>query len=719
MKETDILAIKDERRKRLFFEIKGVSAIVVSIFLAVSIFSYNRWDNSFFVFSNYTVSNYGGIIGSFTADIFHSLIGISSYTIPLILLIYGIRRIAGLQKNWFYRVGIFLLIISISFIAELLSKTSFFNITISGGLIGNLSADLSFSLLSRMGSYILAIGLFLVSLLLLSPVSPIIFLKELGSHKDKTILEKDKSLQDTVPSDNIETNNKDIQKTDNNESDEIVPIQIAHIKEFNDINEKNEEVSSSSKQIDIQSNSGQYLLPTLNLLNNAEGAEEPSRQDIQSAITGLEKKLADFGVSGKIRQANPGPVVTMFEYEPAPGIKINKIVSLADDLALALRAQSVRVYPISGKAAIGIEVPNKTRATLSLKEIIASDSFQRSLSLLTLALGKDISGMPVITDLSRMPHLLVAGTTGSGKSVFMNTMILSLLYKARPDQVKMLMIDPKLLELSLYGDIPHLISPVITSPKDASEALKKIVFEMEKRYKILSEKGARSIDTFNRVCEPHERLPYIVVFIDELADLMFTAPKEVENSITRLAQMARAAGIHLILATQRPSVDVITGLIKANFPARISFQVTTKIDSRTILDSQGAEQLLGKGDMLFMLPGIKIIRVHGAYVSEAEVKAVTDFVKAQASPDYSKFEEIPIQSTDDKEQQELEHGDDYYRRAKEYAESVGEVSISAIQRKLKIGYNKAASIMEAFEREGLVGPPKGAGKPRDYLGKRM
>jgi len=722
LKKVDIIAIKETRRHRLFFEIKGIIAIVLSIFLAISIFSYDRWDKSFFVYSNYSINNYGGIVGSFVADLFHSFIGISSYVVPLILLIYGIRRVAGLGRNWFYRIGAFLLIISLSFIAELLSRTPFFNILISGGLFGYLISETSLSLISKMGSYILAIGIFLISLLLLSPVSPILFLRDLK--KNQPVKAEDKIVKDGLPvnnqeeplSDNkIETQAATIKDTD--EKDDLVPIQIQDFK-FT-IESKEELYQIPNKELIDTRTTGQYQLPPLDLLNNSEETETPSRQDIQSAVSGLEKKLSDFGVSGKIRQANPGPVVTMFEYEPAPGIKINKIVSLADDLALALRAQSVRVYPISGKAAIGIEVPNKVRATLSLKEIISSDSFQKSLSLLTLALGKDISGMPVVTDLSRMPHLLVAGTTGSGKSVFMNTMILSLLYKARPDQIKMLMIDPKLLELSLYGDIPHLISPVITSPKDASEALKKIVYEMEKRYKILSEKGARSIDTFNRVCEPDERLPYIVVFIDELADLMFTAPKEVENSITRLAQMARAAGIHLILATQRPSVDVITGLIKANFPARISFQVTTKIDSRTILDSQGAEQLLGKGDMLFMLPGIKIIRVHGAYVSESEVKAVTEFIKAQASPDYTKFEQMAIQAIEDKEQQNLEQGDDYYRKAKEYAESVGEISISGIQRRLKIGYNKAASIMEAFEREGLVGPPKGAGKPRDYLGNRQ
>ena len=331
----------------------------------------------------------------------------------------------------------------------------------------------------------------------------------------------------------------------------------------------------------------------------------------------------------------------MYEFEPAPGVKINRIVSLADDLALSLKAQSVRISPIPGRAAIGIEVPNKQRETVALREILSSDGFKKSKSKLTLGLGKDISGMPVVADLSKMPHLLVAGATGSGKSVSINSMIMSILYKATPAEVKMLMVDPKLLELSAYEDIPHLISPVITSPKAASEALKKMVIEMERRYRVLAERAARNIDGYNLQASDEEQLPYIVIIIDELADLMFTAPSDVEDSITRLAQMGRASGIHLILATQRPSVDVITGIIKANFPARISFHVTSKVDSRTILDAQGAEQLLGKGDMLLMLPGASIIRVHGAFITEEEIRSVTEFVKTQGSPDYTILESIP------------------------------------------------------------------------------
>jgi S-DNA-T family DNA segregation ATPase FtsK/SpoIIIE len=702
MRSSDIEAIKKERKNRLLLEIKGVVALAFSVYLALIVFTYDKWDQSSFTYSTSEVKNYGGIVGAYMADVLFMTIGVSSYMMPFGFFIYGLRRILGAQRNWFYRVGIVLLVISIAALAELLSRTTILNISLSGGLFGYLIAEHSLNLLSRGGAYILVVSLLFIAVLLLSPVSPVLLLRDLkrkGPQKVDLKPTEALSLEHPTPEQSSEMYNGHDTLI---EDPQITPI-----------TDKVNAEDTVTREMNV------YRLPPLDLLRDAEEADLPSRADIQAAVSGLEKKLLDFGVSGRIRQANPGPVVTMYEYEPAPGIKINRVVSLADDLALALKAQSVRVYPIPGKAAIGIEVPNKNRATIALKEVIASDTFQKSLSLLSLALGKDISGMPVVTDLSRMPHLLVAGTTGSGKSVFMNTMILSLLYKATPEQVKMLMIDPKLLELSLYADIPHLITPVITNPKEASEALKSLVFEMERRYKAISEKGARSIDTFNRVCEPEERLPYIVIFIDELADLMFTAPKDVEGSITRLAQKARASGIHLILATQRPSVDVITGLIKANFPARISFQVTSKIDSRTILDSQGAEQLLGKGDMLFMIPGIKIIRVHGAYVSEAEVVAITNFIKAQASPDYTGFEHIAQRATDTEDTEDTAPGDEYYKKAKEYAESVGEISISAIQRRLKIGYNKAAMIMEMFERDGLVGPPKGAGKPREYIGKRQ
>ncbi len=673
-----------------FQEIIGAIAILGSIYLVISLITFDKWDKSFSTLTDKPIGNYGGIVGAYISDIVFSIFGLSGYLIPFFVIIYGLRRILNKEKNLSHLFGFLLLLPSISMSVQLLAKNILLSNGQHGGLLGYLLVSFFVSLFSTVGAFIINIALIIVSFILISPVSIFSYLR-FSKAKNK----KDKA----------------------DKKDDMPQVELEKITESHVDNALIQE-SNVVPRIKKASTKGDYLLPPLELLSYSEQGLSQTKDEINFAITGLEKKLIDFGVKGRIKQAHAGPVVTMYEFEPAAGIKINRIVSLSDDLALALRAPSIRVYPIAGKAAIGIEVPNKRRATVYLREIMSSDAFQKSSSLLALALGKDIFGNPVVTDLTRMPHLLVAGATGSGKSIFINSLILSILYKADPSDVKMLMVDPKLLELSAYSDIPHLIAPVITNPKEASAALQKMVFEMERRYRLLAERGARNIDNFNKNVEPYERLPYIVIFIDELADLMFTAPADVENAITRLAQMARASGIHLILATQRPSVDVITGLIKANFPARISFQLTTKVDSRTILDSHGAEQLLGMGDMLFMVPGAKIVRVHGAYVSEKEVAEITEFIRDQRKPDYSFFQNItlfddkPVESEADNERDEI------YQKVIEFASSLGEVSISGIQRRFKIGYNRAARIMELLEEDGLVGPPKGAGKPRDFIGRR-
>ncbi len=671
-------------------EIKGVVAVTGGVYLSLALFSYNKWDRSLFTFSQTPTGNYGGIAGAYVSDAVISFLGLAGYMSPLLLMVYGVRCIIGKEKSMLHALGAVVLLASLSMLAQLLSGTIHLIVEPAGGLAGFLLANLFGGLLSPPGAYLMSIALLIIALVLLSPVSIFSYLH--GREKEAELANKE--IEPELP---------------------LYPLE-------------NEEILIESKPVakvllkprtapEVKSENG-YSLPPLDFLKEGEGASGPAKDELNTAASGIERKLTDFGVSGKIKGAHPGPVVTMYEFEPAAGVKINRIVSLSEDLALALRAPSIRVYPIAGKATIGIEVPNRQRATVVLREIISAENFQHSTSLLTLALGKDIFGNPVATDLSKMPHLLVAGATGSGKSVSINAMIISLLYKATPEEVKMLMIDPKLLELSAYAGIPHLISPVINSPKEASEALKKMVFEMERRYRLLAEKGARNIDAFNRQASRAEKLPYIVVIIDELADLMFTAPSDVETAITRLAQMARASGIHLILATQRPSVDVITGLIKANFPARISFQVTSRIDSRTILDGQGAEQLLGMGDMLLMVPGVKIVRIHGAYVNETEIKAITEFAKSQGSPDYTYFENIVVTDGQEKGTDGSGERDEMYQKVLDFAEAAGEVSISSIQRRFKIGYNRAASIMELMGEDGLVGPPKGAGKPRDFLGRR-
>ncbi|MFZ2631037.1 MAG: DNA translocase FtsK [Desulfosalsimonadaceae bacterium] len=471
-----------------------------------------------------------------------------------------------------------------------------------------------------------------------------------------------------------------------------------------------------------------FRLPSLEFLKDAEVLiDSVDHENLLFLSKLLVQKLEDFGVRGKVVTVLPGPVITRFEFEPAPGIKINKVVNLTDDLALALSAISIRIIaPIPGKGVIGIEVPNSQREIVVFKDIVASPVFEKSKSKLTLVLGKDIVGHPVVANLEDMPHLLIAGATGTGKSVALNTMICSLLYKSTPDEVKLIMIDPKRIELSTYDGIPSLISPVVTDMKKATNALFWAVREMERRYILLSETKVRNIKQYNRKIEkenidqpeddetpPKVKLPYIVIIIDELADLMMVGSRDVEVGLTRLAQMARASGIHLILATQRPSVDVLTGVIKANFPTRLSFQVSSKTDSRTIIDSNGAETLLGNGDMLFLPPGTaKLQRIHGAYISEEELAKIIEFLKGQKAPEYvHDILEAPEKESENGEEKDY---DERYDEAVALVSKTGQASISMIQRHLRIGYNRAARIIEIMEQEGVVGPSDGV-KAREVL----
>ncbi len=476
---------------------------------------------------------------------------------------------------------------------------------------------------------------------------------------------------------------------------------------------------------------GPYKLPDLDLL--ARGAESSPNLDRDALIRNsqiLEKKLADFAVLGRVVKVHPGPVITMYEFEPAPGVKVSRIVNLSDDLALALRAISVRIVaPIPGKNVVGIEVPNVERDVVVLRDIVAHACFQETEARIPIALGKDIFGNPLTTDLAAMPHLLVAGATGTGKSVFLNALLCSLLMRATPDDVKLLLVDPKMLEFSLYQGIPHLIAEVVTNPKRAAAALLGVVGKMEDRYRLMAQKGVRNIEQYNKAIakdlaasrpKPDDeivpkKLPYIVVVIDELADLMIVASRDVEESLMRLAQMARAAGIHLVLATQRPSVDVLTGIIKANFPSRISFQVSSRTDSRTVLDANGAERLLGQGDMLHVPPGSsKLERIHGPYISEKEVQVVTEWVRQQGSPEFDP-DLIRLNTESEKtEERGGEEIDELFDQAVEIVSRHRIASISFVQRKLKIGYNRSARILEQMEAERIVGPQEGT-KPREIF----
>ena len=478
-----------------------------------------------------------------------------------------------------------------------------------------------------------------------------------------------------------------------------------------------------------------YLPPPLSLLLEGKEEEAVDDRELMETAKHITSKFQEFQVDGQVAQIHPGPVVTTFEFKPDAGVKYSKITSLSDDLCLAIQAESARIDRVSGKSTVGIEVPNKHREVITLRTLLASEKFASSPSKLTLALGKRIHGEPFIADLARMPHLLIAGATGTGKSVCLNTMITSILYKASPEEVKFILIDTKRLELGVYEQIPHLLTPVVTEPKHASNALKWATLEMERRYRQLAECGVRNIDQFNSLLALSRRekkplttsvttadggtreeevkpLPFVVVVIDELADLMMTAAADIEESITRLAQMARAVGIHLILSTQRPSVDIITGVIKANFPSRIAFRVSSKVDSRTILDTNGAEQLLGNGDMLFLPPGSsRLMRIHGALLTEVEANRVVAFLRRQGKPEYNPTVVRPIEGKREGVDDEV---DEMYEQAARLVVQTGQASISHLQRRLKLGYARAARLVDMMERDGIVGPGEGA-KPREIL----
>ena len=470
-----------------------------------------------------------------------------------------------------------------------------------------------------------------------------------------------------------------------------------------------------------------YKLPNIDLIEPPIGHFEQAEEVLRERATILAEKCKEFAVTGHIHRINPGPVVTTFEFKPDPGIKYSRVVGLADDLCLALKAESIRIDRIAGKSTVGIEAPNAQREKIFLRDVIESAKFQQSASKLTVALGKTINGEEYIADLTKMPHLLIAGATGAGKSVTLNAIICSVLYKASPEEVKFIMVDPKRVELGLYEGIPHLLTPIVTDPKRASNALKWAVNEMEARYRKLASLGVRNIEQFNRQiyemtaptlfddpAEPLKPLPYIVIAIDELADLMMIARSEVETSIARLAQMARAVGIHLVLATQRPSVDIITGVIKANIPCRMAFRVSSKVDSRTIIDSNGAEALLGQGDMLFLPPASsRLVRVHGSYASEAEIKRITDFIRQQAQPDYN--EEVTLSEQESLEADGFEgEQDELFDEALVIVTDMARASTSVLQRRLSIGYGRAAKILDSMERQGFIGPAEGS-KPRKVL----
>ena len=667
-------------------EILGIGLLGVFVFLLVSLITYHPLDPSFHTVADGPIRNLCGKTGAYLSDMLVQVFGMMSYALAAFAFLFAVFY---LKKKDFPNIivfssGLALFFLSVSSLLQILvGKIHLKDVPINfAGFLGSFLERILMNFFSYFGSLLISVILFLISLFLIVQ-APILSIIEEHIARRKSV-ERRKGIKVTTE-------------------------------------EKKEEPKTEKKAVqesfEFLKDIGPYKLPPVTLLDAVEKKEvKVDKETIQLNASILEKKLKDYGIEGKVTEVRPGPVITMYEFEPAPGIKVSRISNLADDLAMALSAVSIRIIaPIPGKAVVGIEIPNKARQTVYLRDIIESEVFKSSHSYLTLVLGTTIAGEPYVADLARMPHLLVAGATGSGKSVSLNSMICSTLFKATPANVRFLMIDLKMLELSFYEGIPHLLLPVVTNPKNAKAALRWMTDEMERRYSTMAEKGVRNIEKYNQKMQKQEggeALPYIVVVIDELADLMMVSPKEVEEYIARLAQMARASGIHLILATQRPSVDVLTGIIKANFPARISCKVFSKVDSRTILDTNGAESLLGNGDMLFLSPGIgRLQRLHGPYVSEGEIKRVVEFLKQQGAPSY--HNEI-LEEKDEEENGGEEMDDDKYQEAVEFVMSRSEASISMVQRRFRIGYNRAARIIERMEREGIIGPSDGV-KPREVF----
>ena len=674
-------------------EIFGIIIFGSGLLLLISLLSYSPDDPNFIFPDNTQIKNLLGFQGSFISDIFFQSVGLVSYLISLTFLITGIN-IFRTKEFFLFIENIFFVILYSIFGTLLLthfySDIFTFYINGNGGFVGNYlnQTFLNSLILLNENIFFYLLILFTIIIFLISiNFSPTKFFKfikkylNLFQNNNKIYTDKSEIINEYIPQDQIK---------------DLIQEDLPFIKSENKIENK-----------------VKFQLPSLELLKIPKKKEKANfnKNEINDTEF-LEKILMDFGVNGNIKKVSHGPVVTLNEFEPAAGVKVSKIINLSDDIARNTSSESARIATIPGSNTVGIELPNNSRENVYLSEILNNSDFKKKDIKLPIALGKNISGKPIIGDLASMPHLLIAGTTGSGKSVCINTIILSLLYRHTPEKCKFILIDPKMLELSTYEGIPHLLCPVITEAKKAASVLGWVVKEMESRYRLMTKEGVRNIDGYN---SKHKLpMPYIVVVVDEMSDLMLVAGKEIENYIQKLSQMARAAGIHIIMATQRPSVDVITGTIKANFPTRISFQVTSKIDSRTILGEQGAEQLLGKGDMLYMSSANRIVRIHAPFVSDNEIEKINNSLRAQAEPDY--IDEI-LNFADEKETGENQNQgdkDELYQSALEIIRSEGKASTSFLQRKLQIGYNRAARIIDMMEADGIVSKANHVGK-RDVL----
>ena len=757
---------KDFIKHNKNLEFKGIVLITIGIIMLFSLCST--------VFSNQ--SSVSGMIGMFIYDIFVGLLGIGAYILPIFCIFVGFNYITKDGNIYFTKkfFGIMIFIINTLLLIQMIVLSQYYNEgsfvegifkiynshnIMQSGVIGYILSVPLYTLFGKIGSYIIFIAIYIISITLVKDITIKDMIGEIKQLKNSFKFEENnykRKKKTSVISDDDLTMNIDlssgetkVENVDNkikiidflksteknfdaNEEKEESLLQKEKsisepLKTMTNIEEKDKEVSYTTTEddnIEIRNTNlnthFEYIRPEFDLLckNELSQLKKGDKKDLLNSANKLQETLLSFGVEAKVIQVTKGPSVTRFELQPSAGVKVSKIVNLADDIALNLAASGVRIEaPIPGKAAVGIEVPNRELSPVYLREVIESDEFINFNKNLAFCLGKDIGGRCIVTDLTKMPHMLIAGATGSGKSVCINTLLMSLLYKYSPDQVKLLLIDPKVVELNIYNGIPHLLIPVVTEPKKAAGALSWAVNEMTRRYKIFADNNVRNIEGYNEMADKgviEEKLPWIIIIIDELADLMMVCPHDVEDYIGRLAQMARAAGMHLVIATQRPSVDVITGVIKANIPSRISFAVSSQIDSRTILDSAGAEKLLGKGDMLFYPVGeSKPLRIQGAFVSEEEVERVVDFIKAQIE-DHQYAEDIIEEIEEGVKPDSDDDCDELLSEAIKIAVELNQVSTSLLQRRLKIGYNRAARIIEQMEERGVISGRNGS-KPRQVL----
>ncbi|MFZ5800901.1 MAG: DNA translocase FtsK [Candidatus Omnitrophota bacterium] len=702
-------------KQRFISEIKAVIIFAAALIILASLISFTPLDLPWYTSSpNTPPHNFIRLFGAYLAGVLFFLIGWSAYSIVVFLFFWAKNKFIGKDLGFHFTKAI-------SFLVLFLVLSSLFSLTGNaenyfrmrrGGVVGLLFADFLVKYFGRLGSYIILVTLGILSSVLLGEflLSPLVFgtLEQAGELARK--IKSGFKLTFRAPTQKmvkVAPRPKPVVEEMSKPFEPKLLKPKIEIKELKPKTISSEEKSKEKEPVAI----GDYKLPTLDLLDDPPPlSSRQIKEDLVSSARILEETLSDFGVSVHVADIERGPVITRYELEPAPGVKVQKIVTLSDDIALAMKAHSVRIVaPIPGKSRVGVEVPNSQSSLVYLKEVLAQDEFKGADFKLKLALGKDITGRAVIADLGDMPHLLIAGTTGSGKTVCVNGLITSLLFSLSPQELRFLMVDPKMVELAPFAGIPHMLCPPLTDPKKVSAALNWLVQEMEERYALLAKTGVRNIDAYN---SQQEKLPYIIVIIDELADLMAVAANHIENAITRLAQLSRAVGIHLVLATQRPSVDVITGVIKANFPARISFKVASKVDSRTVLDMNGADKLLGRGDMLFLQPGeAKPIRAQSSLVQDKEIERIINFIRKQGEPVY---EEALMKEQEKSSSFAIAEKDELFDEAVKMILESNQASVSILQRRMRLGYTRAARLIDSMEQEGIIGPYRGS-KPREIL----